>query len=260
MTDADMSAVSGRTIDRGPAQPSQIAGLLFDKDGTLLLYDESWAPINREAARLAAAGDAALEPQLLAAGGMDPVSGKTRADSLFAAGNAAEIAAGLVSAGSPVDADELTVALDALFVRGADFAVPVTDLATLFASLKARGLKLGVASSDNERSIRRTADRLGFADFLDFVAGYDSGHGVKPGPGMLLGFCAATGLSPVEVAMVGDNRHDMHMGINAGAGLKVAVLSGTGTRETLADTADIILDDISALETLLPMPATTLSV
>lgn len=234
---------------------SEIAGLLFDKDGTLLLYDESWAPINREAARLAAAGNETLEPELLIAGGMDPVSGKTRADSLFAAGNAAEIAAGLVAAGSAVDVAELTVALDALFVRGADFAVPVTDLAVLFASLKARGLKLGVASSDNELSIRRTAERLGFAAFLDFVAGYDSGHGVKPGPGMLLGFCAATGLDPAQVAMVGDNKHDMHMGINAGAGLKVAVLSGTGTRETLSECADIILDDIAALEALLPIPS-----
>ncbi len=120
---------------------------------------------------------------------------------------------------------------------------------------QARGLKLGVASSDNELSIRRTAERLGFAAFLDFVAGYDSGHGVKPGPGMLLGFCAATGLDPAQVAMVGDNKHDMHMGINAGAGLKVAVLSGTGTRETLSECADIILDDIAALEALLPIPS-----
>ncbi len=100
---------------------SEIAGLLFDKDGTLLLYDESWAPINREAARLAAAGNETLEPELLIAGGMDPVSGKTRADSLFAAGNAAEIAAGLVAAGSAVDVAELTVALDALLS-----AVPIS--------------------------------------------------------------------------------------------------------------------------------------
>jgi phosphoglycolate phosphatase len=237
------------------AEWRQIAGILFDKDGTLLRYDESWGPVNREGARIAAAGNASLEAQLLLAAGMDPVSGHTRPDSLLAAGNAAEIAAGFVAAGSPLDVVELTQLLDALFVRATEFAVPVTDLAGLFQRLKGRGFKLGVASSDNEQSIRQTALRFGFVDHLDFVAGYDSGHGVKPGPGMLLAFCRTVGLDPSRVAMVGDNNHDMHMGKAAGAGMKVAVLTGTGSRETLAAAADLCLDDITLLEDLLPQKA-----
>ena len=231
---------------------ASIAGILFDKDGTLLRYDESWGPVNREAARIAAAGDPVLEPHLLRAGGMDPVSGETRADSLLAAGNAAEIAAGFIAEGSPIDVVELTGLLDALFVRATEFAVPVTDLASLFARLKARGLKLGIASSDNEQSIRETVKRFGVSEHVDFVAGYDSGHGVKPGPGMLLGFCAAVALDPAQVAMVGDNNHDMHMGLSAGAGLRVAVLTGTGSRETLTASADICLADIVEFEAMLP--------
>jgi phosphoglycolate phosphatase len=229
-----------------------IAGILFDKDGTLLRYDESWGPVNREAARIAAAGDPDLEPHLLNAGGMDPISGHTRADSLLAAGNAAEIAAGFVAAGSPLDATDLTRQLDALFVRAAEWAVPVTDLSAFFGRLKQLGLKLGVASSDNEESIRQTAIRFGFMEHLDYIAGYDSGHGVKPGPGMVLGFCQATGLQPSQVAMVGDNNHDMHMGQAAGAALNVAVLTGTGSKASLAAAADLCLDDITALEALLP--------
>jgi phosphoglycolate phosphatase len=235
-----------------PEKLAHIAGILFDKDGTLLLYDESWGPVNREAARIASAGDAELEPQLLFSGGMDPVSGHTRPDSLLAAGNAAEIAAGFVAAGSPLEVGELTRLLDALFIRSAEFSVAVTDLAALFAKLKARGFKLGIASSDNEQAIRQTAIRFGIIDHVDFIAGYDSGHGVKPEPGMVLGFCRATGLDPAEVAMVGDNNHDMHMGASAGVGLKVAVLTGTGSRETLSASADICLADITALMDLLP--------
>jgi phosphoglycolate phosphatase len=231
---------------------SSVAGILFDKDGTLLRYDESWGPVNREAARIASAGDQDLEHSLLLAAGMDPVSGHTRADSLLAAGNAAEIAAGFVAAGSPLEVAGLTRLLDELFVRATEWAVPVTDLGSFFGRLKRSGLKLGVASSDNEQSIRQTAIRFGFADHLDFVAGYDSGHGVKPGPGMLLGFCSAVGLQPAQVAMVGDNNHDMHMGAAAGAGIKVAVLTGTGSRQTLQEAADLCLDDITALEALLP--------
>ena len=235
-----------------PEKLAHIAGILFDKDGTLLLYDESWGPVNREAARIASAGDAELEPQLLFSGGMDPVSGHTRPDSLLAAGNAAEIAAGFVAAGSPLEVGELTRLLDDLFIRSAEFSVAVTDLAALFAKLKARGFKLGIASSDNEQAIRQTAIRFGIIDHVDFIAGYDSGHGVKPEPGMVLGFCRATGLDPAEVAMVGDNNHDMHMGASAGVGLKVAVLTGTGSRETLSASADICLADITGLMDLLP--------
>ncbi|MEB2846885.1 HAD-IA family hydrolase [Rhizobiales bacterium RZME27] len=231
---------------------SAIKAILFDKDGTLLRYDESWGPVNREAAHIAANGDAALEARLLDVGGMDDASGHTRADSLFAAGSAADIARGLIAVGSPLDAEDLTQKLDALFLRAADYSVPAADLAGFFGKLKARGLKLGVASSDNEAAIRATADRFDFARYLDFVTGYDSGHGVKPEPGMLLAFASAVGVDPSEVAMVGDNSHDMHVGLSAGAGLRIAVLTGTGTTETLSPLADIVLADITLIEDLLP--------
>eukprot|EP00913_Durusdinium_trenchii_P026905 g25240.t1 len=204
-----------------------IAGILFDKDGTLLRYDESWGPVNREAARIAACGNADLVPILLKAGGMDPQTGKTKADSLLAAGNAMEIAAGFVAAGSSMDVALLAGELDALFVRAAEFAVPVTDLKALFRRLKDLGLKLGIASSDNERAIRRTAAHFAIEDYVDFVAGYDSGFGVKPSPGMVLGFAEAVGLDPGQIGMVGDNNHDMLMGRSAHAALTVAVLTGT---------------------------------
>jgi len=124
--------------------------------------------------------------------------------------------------------------------------------------LHERGYKLGVASSDNERSIRQTARRFGFIDYLDYIAGYDSGFGTKPEPGMVLGFYAATGLSPVQVAVVGDNNHDLHMGRNAGVGLTVGVLTGTGSRETLTAASDYCLNDITELESLL-MPVAQLA-
>jgi phosphoglycolate phosphatase len=229
-----------------------IKGILFDKDGTLLDYDESWLPVNRELARIASEGDPQLADRLLSACGMDPATGHIVPDSLLAAGNTRQIADGLVAAGSPVDAVELTIKLDELFSHAAEFSVPVTDLSAFFRRLHARGFRLGIASSDNERSIRQTAQRFGFAEFVDYVAGYDSGFGTKPEPGMVLGCGAANGLDPTEIAVVGDNNHDLHMGRNAKAGVTVAVLTGTGSRESLAAASDYCLNDITELEGLLP--------
>lgn len=229
-----------------------ISGILFDKDGTLLDYAKSWVPVNYELARIAAKGDAELARTLLVACGMDPDTGHVAPDTLLAAGNTVEIAGGMVAAGSPMGLDELSALFDGLFSRSAAMAVAVTDLAGFFAVLHAKGYRLGVASSDNEQSIRQTARRFGFDRYLHYVAGYDSGYGVKPDPGMVMGFCAATGLQPHEVAVVGDNNHDMHMGRSAGVGLNVAVLTGTGSRESLSAASDYCLNDITELPPLLP--------
>ncbi|OLP58818.1 haloacid dehalogenase [Xaviernesmea oryzae] len=230
---------------------TRIAGILFDKDGTLLDYAKSWVPINYRIARLAARDDQALADHLLTACGMDPFTGHVTPDSLLAAGSTREIAEGMVAAGASFSPYALTALFDGMFKEAAAAAVPVTDLAPFFAGLKAAGYRLGVASSDNEASIRETARRFGFAGALDFVAGYDSGHGIKPEPGMVLAFCAATGLAPKAVAVVGDNNHDLHMGRAASVGLTVAVLTGTGSPASLAEASDHCLDDITQLPALL---------
>lgn len=231
--------------------PHSISGILFDKDGTLLDYAKSWLPVNRAIGALAAQGDQALADHLLRRCGMDPVTGFVAPDSLLAAGTASEIAKGMIDHGAKFGHESLTVEFDRLFAEGADHAVPVTDLSVYFQQLKARGFKLGIASSDNEKSIRSTVERFGFLHLVDFIAGYDSGYGSKPNPGMIYGFCDAVGLKPGQIAMVGDNNHDMLMGKNARAGLTVGVLTGTGSRESLAEAADHVLDDITQLPNLI---------
>lgn len=229
-----------------------IRGILFDKDGTLLDYAKSWLPVNRELAAFAAAGDPALADHLLRETGMDPETGHVVPDSLLAAGNTREICEGLIKAGAKRGFEEMVSHMDGLFASAAGRAVPVTDLKAYFERLHGKGYMLGIASSDNERSIRHTAERFGFAHLVHYIVGYDSGHGSKPEPGMVLGFSAATGIDVSEIAVVGDNNHDLHMGQRAGAGLKVGVLTGTGSRESLAAASDHCLNDITELETVLP--------
>lgn len=229
----------------------KISGILFDKDGTLLDYDKSWEPVNRRCALYAADGDLELADRLLRACGMDPETGETVADSLFAAAASSEIAAGMIAAGSKHELVELTRHLDRFFLEGSAHSVPVGDLQAIFLKLRERGLKLGIASSDNEASIRHMAELQHILPLLDYVAGYDSGHGVKPSPGMIEGFARECGIALGEIAMVGDNTHDLHMARNAKAGWAIGVLTGTGTAASLSPFADHVLESIEELEGLL---------
>lgn len=239
-------------MTRSPAFP-ELVGLLFDKDGTLIDFHASWEPINRRAAAMAAGGDRALARRLLEVGGADPESGRVAADSLLAAAGTSEIAAAWSGAGAIHDAARLTVELDRLFRAAATDVVPVGDLAALFARLRRAGFALGIASSDNEGSIRAMADRFGLSPHLAFVAGYDSGHGLKPEPGMVQAFARAIDAPAARLAMIGDNRHDLAMGRAAGVGLTVGVLTGTGTRETLGPLADHVLSSVDELPALLAL-------
>ena len=134
---------------------------------------------------------------------------------------------------------------------GVTDSVPIGDLPGLFGRLRARGLAMGVATSDSTAGAGAILEHLGIIGLLDHVAGYDSGTGVKPDPQIVFAFCAAVGLEPRQVAVVGDSVVDLGMARAAGAGLAVGVLSGVSAREYLAPLADHVLDDIATLETVL---------
>jgi phosphoglycolate phosphatase len=229
-----------------------IRGILFDKDGTLLDFSATWGPIYRVAAQKAARGDARLAERLLLVGGHDPQLNRLAGNSVLAAGTSQEIAAVWRDHVPEWDLTELTRMLDRLFMdEGQLSAVPVPGLAATLARLKARGLTLGIATSDSRAGIEATLTPFDVLGHFSFLAGYDSGHGVKPGPGMVHAFCRSSGLRPVEVAVVGDNLHDLHMGRAAGAGLVIGVLTGTGERDILAEQADHVLESIAGIEALL---------
>ncbi|MDO8839557.1 MAG: HAD family hydrolase [Parvibaculum sp.] len=228
-----------------------LRGVLFDKDGTLF-NDNGWGAIFVEAAEITAKGQSALVPDMLAAIGYDPATERFAAGSIGGAGNTFELADAWLAIAGGWEWQALVREMDALFTRLVPLRFPpVTDLPILFSSLKSRGLRLGIATNDVAASAQATIERFGLGDFIDFSAGYDSGHGAKPGPGMALAFCAATGLAPHQIAVVGDNSHDLEMGRSAGAGLNIGVLTGTSAHDDLAPFADHVIESIVALPALL---------
>ncbi len=234
-----------------------IKGILFDKDGTLLDFHATWMPAYRRAAQVVSrdAGRPELADRLLAIGGYDHETGRCKPGLPLASGTSVDLARLWAHECGLDDAMQLVKRLERIYAReAADRAVPVGDLATLFRRLIERRLHLGIATMDSESLARDTVSLLEIESYLSFVCGYDSGFGVKPGPGMVAAFCDRLSLEPTEVLVVGDTLHDLHMGRAAGAGLVVGVLSGTGTRDLLESHCDHILENIHALESVIPVP------
>ena len=139
--------------------------------------------------------------------------------------------------------------------EGAAQSVPLPGSQNAIARLHGSGLRLGVATNDSTAGAERTLLALGVAQMFDAAYGYDAVARPKPAPDVLLAFSDLTGLKPSQIAMVGDNRHDLETARAAGAGLAVGVLSGTGTRETLASMADVLLDSVADLPAYLAAQA-----
>jgi len=227
-------------------------GIIFDKDGTLIDFSPTWLPVYRYAALELTNNDVQLAQQLLSCHGYDQATNRFIGGSLLAAGTNHDIAkawAGhLPEVNDDTKLESLSVRLNQIFQQqGAQHSTPVRGLQTTLRTLNRAGLKLGVATSDSYQGIFNTLESFDVISEFEFLCGYDSGHGVKPEPGMVLAFCEAMTLTPAEVIVVGDNRHDMEMGKNAQAGLCVGVLTGASKRDELEGLADVVFEDIAGI-------------
>ena len=225
-----------------------IRGILFDKDGTLIDYWRTWVPINREVALFAAGGDWALAEELLRVGGQDPATDRVVPGSVLAAGSVDDIAAAFAAQLGPRTPHQLAQGIEAIFRRGgAEHGRLARGARKTVAELRRRGFRLGLATNDSIGGLEASLGPHHILDLFEFRVGCNSGFGGKPDPRMVLAFCAALGVPPSAVAVVGDAAHDLIMGRAAGVGLTVGVLAGTSGREDLEPYADRIIDELADL-------------
>jgi phosphoglycolate phosphatase len=227
---------------------ADIKGILFDKDGTLVDFNATWLGIADFMAMDAAEGDRWKADRLLAAAGFDFATKRFKPDSIFASGSNMDV----VELWFPRLSNEDQLLAVSRFneitsVQGSSMAVALPGVIDSLRALHNRSYRMGVATNDSTSGAEKTLATLGVAQLFDAAFGYDAVANPKPAPDTVIAFCDLTGLRPGEIAMVGDNRHDLEMARAGGCGLAVGVLSGTGTRDSLAPMADVILDSVADL-------------
>jgi phosphoglycolate phosphatase len=228
-----------------------ISAVLFDKDGTFVDFHKTWAPAAHVVLQSLSEGDAALLASLAEAVHFDLADRTFRDTSPFIAASNREIAAIWAPLLRAIDIDGLSESLSRQ-LREASIAMlaPIGRPADVFLALARRGLRLGIATNDAEATARQQAEALEILVHIDFVAGYDSGWGGKPDPGMVHAFADHLAIPEREIALVGDSRHDLEAARRAGA-LAIAVLSGPAGRPELEPHADHVIASIDALPALI---------
>ncbi|WP_425091905.1 HAD family hydrolase [Tropicimonas sp. S265A] len=221
-----------------------LAGVIFDKDGTLFDFQRTWGSWAQRALARLARGDDTTCQRLSDAVRFDRLLGRFHADSPAIAGTNAEIA--IILAAELPERSEEEVLLELNGMAQCVTLSEATPLVPFLSGLAGSGLRLGVATNDTEDAARAHLQSAGALSHFDQVFGYDSGYGAKPDPGMLYAFCDFEGLDPSTVIMVGDSTHDLRAG--RAAGMKtIGVLTGMATEPDLAPLADEVLPDIGQM-------------
>ena len=202
-----------------------IKAVVFDKDGTLLDFEATW----NETIGVAfdQITDADARETSAAMFGYDLASRRVLPQSPFIS-----------------ESNEVTMSRIADVIDTASFERTINEVSRLnivanpgvtvtLEALVANGVKLAIATNDSEALAREHVSTLGWTQFFTSITGYDSGHGAKPDPGMVLAAVQECEATRGSYLMVGDSVHDILAGNGAGA-MTVAV----GSHPETANLAD----------------------
>ena len=236
--------------------------VVFDKDGTLIAFDEMWhtwfdrlmetiasqVPLD-SAMRESFAGTLGYD---LETGAWDPMGPLT----LASTSEVVLLIAGQIYRYQNKTWDEaLSIVHKAERIARAllskeDLVEPIGDVRAALQRIVDQGLLLALATTDDRESTERALEELGLSSLFATTICSDDGIPLKPAPDMAAEICRRLGIDPRDAVMVGDTVADLTMARQAGYGCAIAVTSGALSPDMLAPHADLVIPDIHAIHVL----------
>lgn len=237
-----------------PSTLHAVKAVLFDRDGTLLDLQATWAGAFYYLIRDMAKGD---EAKINAIADYSGYLMESRTFDM-----SSRLLTGAPTDYCPVWADICGLPFDDAFMQYfTDLSLKYCDVSPTFLPgaamaldcLKKAGIPMGIATNGTESSARRQMQNLGYEHHFSAIIGYDSGYGEKPGPGQVLAFAKMHNIDPTDIIMIGDSLHDVHAGKAAGA-MTLALPTGAASLAELQAEADQVLQSLTDLPLALGLP------
>ena len=154
-----------------------IAGIIFDKDGTLFDFNKTWGVVTKALIEAECAGDVDKMRELAQVLGFDMGHSVFLPGSLVIAETSDVVAEAILPFTLDQDIDALSTRMKT--ATSNVLQVEVADLQPLFKDLRQRGLKLGIATNDSEEPARANIAQAGV--LLASHEGYDNAGQGTPG-------------------------------------------------------------------------------
>lgn len=267
---ACFSSLAGDGQSSGSSAPDSMdpSLVIFDKDGTLIDVNTVWIPwMESHVRELEEATGLDLSDAMYKEVGYCPKKRAYSDGGLLAHATVAEIRQAFVDVliRSGVEQTKAQMLVDNCCKDfdsgGLDTLEPLGDLPAIFETLRAKGVKTAICTTDSREGTLSALDRLGLMSMVDkIVCGDDKDTKPKPHPETALGICKELNVCPGETVIIGDTVADTTMGRSAGLGLTIGVLSGAGNKKFLEREADVVLNNVDELlNTLYPTDSSSSS-
>lgn len=167
---------------------------------------------------------------------------------------AEDICIALNRKGIQIEKQQIREQLERLFSEYAqsDKAVykETANLQRLMKELKARQIKIGLATADTITSAESCLRKLNIIEYFDYIGADDGEKKPKPEKDMFQEFEKQYHLHSDEIMIVGDTFNDIVFAERCG-GIPVAVLSGVSSKQDFKEYPDYILRSVGEIPTLL---------
>lgn len=230
----------------------EIKGILFDKDGTLLVFEKTWRPIATQVIKKLMAHyhlPKSYEKPLSENIGL--FSHLIHMDSSLSAGTNADVAKDMLKQLCWLEEEpfiELSTFYFNTVAKESPFYV-IDSVEQLLKTLKDHNIAIGLSTADSLENATVFLEKTGLMPYFDYIGADDGIINPKPAVDYMNAFCKAFNLKPQAVAVAGDTMTDITFGKNSRAGLTIGVLTGTGTKEIFKDQADLVLDSVTNIVT-----------
>lgn len=229
-----------------------IKGILFDKDGTLLKFNEIWIQIANEVIEELLESIGEKENEALKEKLSDSIgfrNGKIDEKGYLASGTSLDISTAFNSV-LPKEMPHLHQWLSERLLHKTreqiDNVKPVCNLDLLFSALNDKGIITGIATSDDYETTILCLQQLGIANYVQFIGTADL-YKKKPDPEVVEEFCNKFHLKREEVVIVGDTVIDMQLAKNSNAKYGIGVMSGVGSYKELSQLAHYVIPSVEYL-------------